>query len=170
MLRTLFARVSLKKVALVASLVSALLLGPVASESALPVDQGDVYAFGPTGVTIDTEVRLSYHNITKSPVLVVFSLLDATGKDLFALNNIPATSVVAPGAIAMGIVPCNGILGPNDQRVEVSGSIIVFTGPKPPPRGFSGPASLQIVDELSHKTLVTVGTVGPIDLPKYFGG
>ena len=169
MLRTGFAHVPLRKVAIVAGLACALLLGPVASESALPVDQGDVYSFGPTGVTVGQEVHLTYHNFTKTQVLVVFSLLDANGKDLFALNNIPATSVVAPGAIAMGVVPCNGILGPNQPRAEVSGIIIVFTGPKPPPRGFSGPASLQMVDETTKRTLLTVEGVGPIDLPKFFG-
>jgi hypothetical protein len=141
----------------------------VASESALPVDQGDVYTFGPAGVTADQEVLLTYHNTTTSQVFAVFALLDANGQDLFVANNIPAASVVAPGAMATGVVPSNLILGAK-PRAEVSGRVIVFTGPKPPPRAFSGPASLQIVDATTKKTLGTVGVIGPVEMSKYFGG
>ena len=146
----------------------------------------DVYIFAPTGVTVEQEVRLVYHNFTKAERTVRFLLLDANGHDLFVANKINATMKVAPGKIAMVAMPCDEILGPNETRAEVTG-MVALAGWRVPPgpagqlksffaRGFVGPASLQLVDELTQRTLLTVGGVlTPVDLagavgPMYLGG
>jgi len=159
-------RVSLTTVAILVGLLAGGILGPAPIEAADPMPQGEVFA--PIGVTVNQEVRLIYHNFTKDEVKVQFLLLDENGQDLFTLNNIIATMIVAPGTMAMGVVPCSGILGPNQTRAEVTGVVALW--PVPPqmpfkPGSFVGPASLQLVDELTQRTLLAFGgIVGPVDL------
>lgn len=172
MSQTRSTRASLTFVAILLA-VLAVFLGPTLTKAALPVDQGDVYIFAPTGVTVDQEVRLTFHNFTKHPVTVQFLLLDADGRDLFVANKINATMTVAPGKIAEGVVPCNGVIGPVDNRAEVTGVVIVTPTDLPGQaklHGFVGPASLQLVDELTKRTLLTVSAVvTPLDLAGIVG-
>ena len=41
--------------------------------------------------------------------------------------------------------------------------------PKPPKPRFLGPASVQIVDELTQETRVSVGVIGPVELVGVIG-
>ena len=168
MSHTGFTRVSLRAVAILVVLLAAVLLGPAPIKAALPVDQGDVYIFAPTGVTDGHEVRLSYHNLTKGQVKVRFVLLDAEGQDLFVVKKINGTFIVEPGTMATSVVPGIGIVGANQTRAEVTGAVALWVPPAAPqpvkPRLFLGPASLQIVDELTQETRLSVGIVHPSDL------
>ena len=173
-------RSSLRAVAFLVGLLAVVLLGPGRMEAALPIDQTDVYIFAPTGVTVEQEVRLVYHNFTGVEHTVQFLLVDADGHDRFVANKINATMKVAPGKMAMVAMPCDQILDQNETLADVTG-VVVITAPgmqsRPfKPRGFVGPASLQLVDELTKRTLLTVpGVVTPVDLagavgPMYLGG
>lgn len=174
-------RSSLRAVAFLVGLLAVVLLAPGRIEALLVViAHGDVYIFAPTGVTVGQEVRLVYHNFTGVEHTVQFLLVDADGHDRFVANKINATMKVAPGKMAMVAMPCDQILDQNETLADVTG-VVVITAPgmqsRPfKPRGFVGPASLQLVDELTKRTLLTVpGVVTPVDLagavgPMYLGG
>jgi len=152
--------------------LAALLLGPAPIKAALPVDQGDVFNFMPIGLTLGQEVRLTYHNFTKEQVKVQFFLLGATGQDFLVVNKINATFIVEPGTMATSVVPGIGILGANQTRAEVTAAVAMWlppAAPKPPKPRFFGPASVQIVDELTQETRVSVGVIGPVDLVGVIG-
>ena len=179
MSHTVSTRTSRKAVAFLVGLLAVVLLATKSIEALLVViAQGDVYIFAPTGVTVDQEVRCVYHNFTKAEVTVRCLLLDAHGHDLFVANKIDATMTVAPGKIGMEIIPSRVILG-QQARAEVTGVVIIGPERLQRPgmaRGFVGPASLQLVDELTKRTLLTVpGVVTPVDLagavgPMLLGG
>lgn len=167
-----FTRVSLRAVAILFVILAVVLLGPVPIKAALPVDQGDIFNFMPTGVTHGQEVRLTYHNYTAGQVKVRFVLLNANGEDLFVLHKINAIFIVEPGTMASSVMSGIGILGANQSRAEVTGAVALFlppAAPKPPKPRFLGPASVQIVDSLTQETRVSVGVIGPLDLVGVIG-
>lgn len=169
MSHTRITRGTLATAAILVGLLAGGILGPTQGEAALPVDHGDIYIFPPTGVADGQEARLIFHNFSKEAVKVQFLLLDSNGQDLFVANEIAATLIVAPGSMATGVVPCNGILGSNQLRAEVTGAVILRPAPgaTPPqqapfnPQTFWGPASLQLVGRVTHQTLG--GVIGPVD-------
>ena len=165
-------RSSLRAVAFLVGHLAVVLLAPGRIEALLVViAHGDVYIFAPTGVTVGQEVRLVYHNLTKTELTVNFLLLDANGHDLFVANKMKATMTVAAGKMGVVFLPSDQILGPNQTRAEVTG-VVALAGLGDPTRPhqlqpfnarcFVGPASLQLVDELTQRTLLTVGAVTPL--------
>lgn len=170
--QTGFTRVSLRAVGMLLVVLAVVFFGPAPIKAALPVDQGDIFNFMPTGVTFGQEVRLTYHNYTKGQVKVRFVLLNANGEDLFVVNKINATFIVEPGTMATSVMPGIGIVGANQPRAEVTGAVVLFlppAAPKPPKPRFLGPASVQIVDTLTQETRVSVGVIGPLDLVGVIG-
>jgi hypothetical protein len=171
-MRTGSARVSFKVVTCLVVLLATMLLGPAPIKAANPLPQGNAYTFGPIGVIEGQAVHLAYHNFTTEPVQVRFLLLDAAGQDLFVVHKINATFIVEPGTMVTDVMPCDGILGPNQIRGEVTGVVALWRVPpqKPfKPGTVVGPASVQIVDEATQQTLVVAGVVTPSDLAGAIG-